>query len=68
MIAPGLLVILALGALCASLALLMARLELSIAADAFAVGAAASGLTAFVAVAVSTVRRARRLPSRPPRQ
>jgi hypothetical protein len=67
-IAPGLLVILALGALSASLALLMARLELSIVADAFAVGAAVSGLTAFVTVAISTVRRARRLPSGPHRQ
>jgi hypothetical protein len=57
----GLFVILALGALSASLALLMARLQLALAADAFAVGAALLGVSAFVTVAVSTVRRARRL-------
>lgn len=68
MIAPGLLVILALGALGASLALLTARLQLSIIADVFAVGATVAGLTAFVAVAISTVRRARRLPSTSHRQ
>ena len=60
MISPGLLVTLALGALSAGLALLMARLQLALAADIFAVGAAILGLAAFVAVAVSTVRRARR--------
>jgi len=57
----GLFVILALGALSASLALLMARLQLPLAADVFAVGAALLGVSAFVTVAVSTVRRARRL-------
>jgi len=57
----GLFVILALGALSASLALLMARLQLPLAADVFAVGAALLGMSAFVTVAVSTVRRARRL-------
>ena len=64
MIPSGLLVILALGALSASLALLMARLEIAVAADVLAIGAALLGLTAFVAVAWSTVRRARHLPSR----
>jgi hypothetical protein len=39
----------------------MARLQLALAADAFAVGAALLGVSAFVTVAVSTVRRARRL-------
>jgi hypothetical protein len=57
----GLFVVLALGALSASLALLMARLQLALAADVFAVGAALLGVSAFVTVAVSTVRRARRL-------
>jgi len=57
----GLFVILALGALSASLALLMARLQLPLAADVLAVGAALLGVSAFVTVAVSTVRRARRL-------
>jgi hypothetical protein len=57
----GLFVILAFGALSASLALLMARLQLALAADVFAVGAALLGVSAFVTVAVSTVRRARRL-------
>jgi hypothetical protein len=55
----GLLVILALGALAASLALLMARLALPFAADVFAVSAGLLGLVAFVSAAVSTVRRAR---------
>jgi hypothetical protein len=57
----GLFVILALGTLSASLALLMARLQLALAADVFAVGAALLGVSAFATVAVSTVRRARRL-------
>ena len=57
----GLFVILALGALSASLALLTARLQLPLAADVLAVGAAVLGVSAFVSVAVSTVRRARRL-------
>ena len=60
-----LLVTLALGALSASLALLMARLHLPVAADVFAVGGALLGVAAFVAAAVTTVRSARRLPSRP---
>ena len=59
MISAGLLVTLALGALCAGLALLMARLQLGLVADVLAVGAALLGFTAFVTVAVSTVRRAR---------
>jgi hypothetical protein len=63
-IGPGLLVTLALGALAASLALLMARLEIFPAAHALAVGAALLGVAAFVSVAWSTVRRARRLPPR----
>ena len=61
-----LLVIVALGALSASLALLMARLHLPVAADVFAVGGA--GYWAWrrsIAAAVTTVRSARRLPSRP---
>ena len=64
MISPGLLVTLALGALGASLALLMARLQVPIAADLLAGGSAICGVAAFVSVAVSTVRRARRLPPR----
>lgn len=63
----GLLVVLTLGALGASLALLMARLQWSVAADVCAIGAAACGLAAFVAVAVSTIQRARRLPQHGPR-
>jgi hypothetical protein len=63
-----LLVTVALGALSASLALLMARLHLSVAADVFAVGGALLGVAAFVAVAVTTVQSARRLPSRPGRR
>ena len=63
MISSPLLVTLALGALSASLALLMARLQLPIAADVFAVAGALLGVAAFVAAAVTTVRSARRLPS-----
>ena len=59
MISPALLVTLALGALSAALALLMARLEWRLLADVFAVGAGLLGLAAFVAAALSTVRRAR---------
>jgi hypothetical protein len=55
-----LLVTLGLGALSASLALLLARLGLPIAADVLALGAAALGVAAFVTVTVATVRRARR--------
>jgi hypothetical protein len=55
-----LLVTLGLGALSASLALLLARLGLPIAADVLALCAAALGVAAFVTVTVATVRRARR--------
>jgi uncharacterized membrane protein YhaH (DUF805 family) len=61
------LVILALGALCAALALLMARLELPAAAHVLAIASALCGLTAFLAAAASTVRRARHLPPGPGR-
>ena len=64
----SLLVIVALGALSASLALLMARLHLPVAADVFAVGGALLGVAAFVAAAVTTVQSALRLPSRPGRR
>jgi hypothetical protein len=63
-----LLVILGLGALSASLALLMARLRLPLAADVLAIGSALLGVTAFVAMTVTTLRSARRLPSRPGRR
>jgi hypothetical protein len=63
-----LLVTVALGALSASLALLMARLRLPVAADVFAVSGALLGVAAFVAAAVMTVRSARQLPSRPGRR
>jgi hypothetical protein len=55
-----LLVTLGLGALSASLALLLAHLRLPIAADVLALSAAALGVAAFVTVTVATVRRARR--------
>lgn len=55
-----LLVTLGLGALSASLALLLAHLGLPIAADVLALGAAALGVAAFVTVTVATMRRARR--------
>jgi hypothetical protein len=67
-IAAPLLVTLALGALCASLALLMAHLGWPLVADVFAVGAALLGVAAFVAAAASTVRAARRLPAGPRRR
>jgi hypothetical protein len=67
-ISSPLLVTLALAALSASLALLTARLQLPVAADVFAVGSALLGGAAFVAAAVTTVRSARRLPSRPGRR
>lgn len=63
MISARLLVILALGALCASLALLAARLGFSLVADVLAVGAGLLGLAAFVAATVSTMRGARRFTS-----
>ena len=59
---PALFVVLALGALSASLALLAARLELFLASHVLAVGAAVLGVSAFAAAAWSTVRHARRLP------
>jgi hypothetical protein len=57
------LVLLGLGALSASLALLMAHVHLLGVAHVLAATAATCGLAAFVTVAGSTVRRARRLPS-----
>jgi hypothetical protein len=57
----GLLVLLSLAALGASLALLAARLGLTALADALAVASALCGLAAFVLVAAYTVRRARQL-------
>jgi hypothetical protein len=62
-IAPTLLLTLSAGALSASLALLMAHLRFPVAADILAVGGAVLGAAAFVAVASSTVRSARCLPS-----
>jgi hypothetical protein len=56
------LVMLALGALCAALALLSAHLHLATLANALAVGAALCGLMAFASAAGFTLRRARRLP------
>jgi hypothetical protein len=67
-ISAPLLVTLALGALCASLALLMAHLRWPLAADVLAVSGALLGVAAFLAAAVSTVRAARRLPSGPRRR
>ncbi|HXJ78593.1 MAG TPA: hypothetical protein VMS64_07925 [Candidatus Methylomirabilis sp.] len=58
-------VIVASGALSAALALVMARLQFLLAADVLALGAALGGLAAFVVAAVSTIRRAGNLPSRP---
>jgi hypothetical protein len=58
----ALLVILALAALSVSLALLMARLHVPLAADLLAIGGAGLGLLAVLTAAVSTVRRARQLP------
>ena len=57
------LVMLALGALCAALALLSAHLHLPAVADVLAVGGALCGLMAFVSAAGFTIRRARRLPT-----
>jgi len=62
-----LLVIVALGALSAALALLMARWQLPVVADVLAIASALLGLAAFAVTAVTTVRSARRLPSRPGR-
>jgi hypothetical protein len=63
LISTGLLVTLALGVLCASLALLTARLGFPLVADVLAVGAGLLGLAAFLTAALSTVRHARRLAS-----
>ena len=57
-------VIAAAAALCATLALAMARLGLPLAGDVLALAAAALGLSAFVGAAVSTVRSAASLRSR----
>lgn len=67
MISSPLLVTLAVGALSAGLALLMARLQWPVVADVLAMASAFLGLAAFVAAAVTTVRSARRLSSRPRR-
>jgi hypothetical protein len=61
-------VMLSLGALCAALALLTARLHLAVLADALAVGGALCGLMGFVSAAGFTLRRARRLPARSDRR
>jgi hypothetical protein len=52
-------------ALCAALALLMARLGFGLLADLLVLAAALGGVAAFVGAAVWTMRRARRLPSGP---
>ena len=57
------LVILSLGALCASLALLTAHLHLAALADALAIGGALCGLIGFASAAGFTIRRARQLPT-----
>jgi len=62
------LVMLALGALCAALALLTAHLHLAVLADVLAVGGALCGLLGFVSAASFTIRRARRLPARSDRR
>lgn len=67
MISPPLLVVLSIGALCASGALLMARLQYALAADILAFGAALAGLAAVATAAVSTVQHARRLSRGRPR-
>jgi hypothetical protein len=59
-----LIVTVALGILAAGLALLMARLDAPGLANVFAVAGALLALGAFVAVAVSTIRRAAQLPPR----
>lgn len=61
-------VMLSLGALCAALALLTARLHLAALADALAVGGALCGLMGFASAAGFTLRRARRLPTRSERR
>lgn len=68
MISAPLLVILSLGALSASLALLLARLQFPLAADLLAVSGAVFGLLAVLTAGVSTLRRARQLPGDPRRR
>jgi hypothetical protein len=62
------LVMLALGALCAALALLTAHLHLALLADALAVGGALCGLMGFASAAGFTIRRARQLRTRSDRR
>ena len=57
------LVMLALGALCAALALLTAHFHRAALADALAVGGALCGLMGFGSAAAFTIRRARQLPT-----
>ena len=68
MISAPLLVILSLGALSASLALLLARLQFPLAADLLVVSAAIFGLLAVLTAGVSTLRRAKQIPAGPRRQ
>ena len=56
------LVVLTLGALSASLALLAAHLRLGVVADVLAITSGLCGLAAFIGTAAHTVRRARQLP------
>jgi hypothetical protein len=58
------LVVLTLGALSASLALLAAHLRLGVVADVLAITSGLCGLAAFVGGAAFTIRHARRLPPR----
>jgi hypothetical protein len=58
------LVVLTLGALSASLALLAAHLRLGVIADVLAITSGLCGLAAFVGSAAFTIRHARRLPPR----
>jgi hypothetical protein len=67
-ISAPLLVILSLGALSASLALLLARLQFPLAADLLAVSSAVFGFLAVLTAGVSTLRRARQIPAGPRRQ
>jgi hypothetical protein len=67
-ISAPLLVILSLGALSASLALLVAHLQFPLAADLLAVSGAIFGLLAVLTAGVSTLRRARQLPTGQHRQ
>jgi hypothetical protein len=67
-ISAPLLVLLSLGALSASLALLLARLHFPLAADVLAVSGAVFGLLAVLTAGVSTLRRARQLQAGPRRR